>query len=562
MRQKFIFITGGVLSSLGKGLSAAALAAVLEARGLRVTILKMDPYINVDPGTMSPYQHGEVFVTDDGAETDLDLGHYERFTTVRMSQVNNFTTGSVYAAVIQRERKGEYLGRTVQVIPHITDEIKRRIHAAAAGYDLAIVEVGGTVGDIEGLPYLEAIRQFRADAGAENVLYIHLTLIPYVKTAGELKTKPTQHSVKELLQNGIQPDLLFCRADRAVPREMRQKIALFCNLSEQDVIPVQDVDHIYELPLALAAEGVDDRVLEKLGVWAASAQLDSWRDLVVRQKKPAHRVRIGIVGKYVHLGDTYKSLNEALYHGGLAHATGVDLVFVDSEAIETENPGPALEGVDGVLVPGGFGERGTEGKIAAIQYARENDIPFFGICLGLQLAVVEYARNVLGLVGAMSREFDSDPTHPIIEMMDEQRHVVDKGGTMRLGSYPCDLSEGTLARRIYGEASILERHRHRYEVNPSYHTQLVDGGLIISGRSPDRVLVEVVELENHPWFLGCQFHPEFKSRPLDPHPVFASYVKAVLEQKRLRVAEDADGRRQISPIVETAGALGGDAPEA
>ena len=561
MRQKFIFITGGVLSSLGKGLSAAALAALLEARGLRVTILKMDPYINVDPGTMSPYQHGEVFVTDDGAETDLDLGHYERFTTVRMSQVNNFTTGSVYAAVIQRERKGEYLGRTVQVIPHITDEIKRRIHAAAEGYDLAIVEVGGTVGDIEGLPFLEAIRQFRADAGPENVLYIHLTLIPYVKTAGELKTKPTQHSVKELLQNGIQPDLLFCRVDRSVPREMRQKIALFCNLSEKDVIPVEDVAHIYELPLALAAEGVDNRVLEKLGIWAAKAHIDEWRDLVARQKKPSHSVRIGIVGKYVHLGDTYKSLNEALYHGGLAHSTGVELVFVDSEAIDVDDPAPALSGVDGVLVPGGFGERGTEGKIAAIRYARENDIPFFGICLGLQLAVVEYARNILGLHGAMSREFDSDPKHPIIETMDEQRHVVDKGGTMRLGSYPCELSEGTMARRIYGDGTIQERHRHRYEVNPSYHQQLVDGGLIISGRSPDRVLVEMIELENHPWFLGCQFHPEFKSRPLDPHPLFASYIKAVLEQKRVRAADQVNELRKMSAITETKSAAG-DTPEA
>ena len=561
MRQKFIFITGGVLSSLGKGLSAAALAALLEARGLRVTILKMDPYINVDPGTMSPYQHGEVFVTDDGAETDLDLGHYERFTTVRMSQVNNFTTGSVYAAVIQRERKGEYLGRTVQVIPHITDEIKRRIHAAAEGYDLAIVEVGGTVGDIEGLPFLEAIRQFRADAGPENVLYIHLTLIPYVKTAGELKTKPTQHSVKELLQNGIQPDLLFCRVDRSVPREMRQKIALFCNLSEKDVIPVEDVAHIYELPLALAAEGVDNRVLEKLGIWAAKAHIDEWRDLVARQKKPSHSVRIGIVGKYVHLGDTYKSLNEALYHGGLAHSTGVELVFVDSEAIDVDDPAPALSGVDGVLVPGGFGERGTEGKIAAIRYARENDIPFFGICLGLQLAVVEYARNILGLHGAMSREFDSDPKHPIIETMDEQRHVVDKGGTMRLGSYPGELSEGTMARRIYGDGTIQERHRHRYEVNPSYHQQLVDGGLIISGRSPDRVLVEMIELENHPWFLGCQFHPEFKSRPLDPHPLFASYIKAVLEQKRVRAADQVNELRKMSAITETKSAAG-DTPEA
>ena len=541
MRKKFIFVTGGVLSSLGKGLSSAALAAVLEARGLSVTILKMDPYINVDPGTMSPYQHGEVFVTDDGAETDLDLGHYERFTGIRMSQKNNFTTGRVYEAVIQRERKGEYLGRTVQVIPHITDEIKRRIHAVSDGVDLAIVEVGGTVGDIEGLPFLEAIRQFRADAGAENVLYIHLTLIPYVKTAGELKTKPTQHSVKELLQLGIQPDLLFCRTDRAVPKEMRQKIALFCNLSEADVIPVQDVDHIYELPLALHAEQVDDRVCEKLGIWAAGPNLDRWEDLVSRLQNPAMSVRIGVVGKYVHLTDTYKSLNEALYHGGLAHAVQVDLVFVDSETLDTEHPERVLSDVDGVLIPGGFGERGTEGKIAAIRYARENDMPFFGICLGLQLAVVEFARNACGLHGAMSREFDVDPTHPVIDFMDEQRHVVDKGGTMRLGAYACELGEGTLARRIYGDAVINERHRHRLEVSPDYHERLVEGGLVISGMSPDRVLAEIVEITDHPWFLGWQFHPEFKSRPLELHPLFSSYVKAVAQQKRARVASEPDG---------------------
>ncbi|HHO49930.1 MAG TPA: CTP synthase [Deltaproteobacteria bacterium] len=534
MRKKYIFVTGGVLSSLGKGLSAAALGALLEARGLNVTILKMDPYINVDPGTMSPYQHGEVFVTDDGAETDLDLGHYERFLKTRMNQSNNFTTGRIYQDVILRERRGEYLGRTVQVIPHITDEIKRRIHAAAEKVDLAIVEVGGTVGDIEGLPFLEAIRQFRQDAGAENVLYIHLTLIPYIKTAGELKTKPTQHSVKELLQLGIQPDILFCRVDRTVPRDIRQKIALFCNLSERDVIPVPDVEHIYELPQQLHTEGVDDRVCEKLGIWAASATLDPWDDLVQRLKRPQFRVTIGIVGKYVHLSDTYKSLNEALIHGGIANQVGVDLRFIDSESVDPGEPGAGLSGVDGVLVPGGFGERGSEGKIAAIRWARESKTPFFGICLGMQLAIVEYARNVMGVQGAMSREFDPDPTHPLIELMDEQRRVVDKGGTMRLGSFPCDLAEGSLARRIYGEAQIEERHRHRFEVNPAYHTQLLDGGLQISGWSPDRILAEVAELSDHPWFLGCQYHPEFKSRPLEPHPLFISYIKAVAETKRQR----------------------------
>jgi CTP synthase len=534
MRTKYIFITGGVLSSLGKGLSAAALGAVLEARGLDVTILKMDPYINVDPGTMSPYQHGEVFVTDDGAETDLDLGHYERFLSSRLTQKNSFTTGRVYQSVIERERRGEYLGRTVQVIPHITDEIKRRIYAAAEGHDVAIVEVGGTVGDIEGLPFLEAIRQVRHDAGAQNVLFIHLTLIPYIKTAGELKTKPTQHSVKELLEVGIQPDILFCRVDRPVDRELRQKIALFCNLSEQDVIPVQDVRHIYELPLMLAKEGVDDRVLEKLGIWAAKASLDRWEDLVSRLHHPQAQVIIGIVGKYVHLSDTYKSLNEALVHGGLANQVGVELRHIDSEAVDPKDPGALLAGVDGVLVPGGFGERGTEGKIAAIRFARENNVPFFGICLGLQLAVVEFARNVLGLTGAMSREFDDDPAHALIELMDGQRHVTEKGGTMRLGSFPCTLADGSLARRVYGQATIHERHRHRFEVNPAYHQQLREAGLAISGLSPDGVLAEVVELGAHPWFLGCQFHPEFKSRPLDPHPLFSSYVKAVLGHRRSR----------------------------
>ncbi len=556
MRKKFIFVTGGVLSSLGKGLSAAALGAVLEARGLKVTILKMDPYINVDPGTMSPYQHGEVFVTDDGAETDLDLGHYERFLSTRMSQLNNFTTGRIYEAVIERERKGEYLGRTVQVIPHITDEIKRRIHAAAEGCDLCIVEVGGTVGDIEGLPFLEAIRQFRVDAGLQNALYIHLTLVPYIKTAGELKTKPTQHSVKELLQLGIQPDILFCRVDRNMPRELRQKIALFCNLSEQDVIQVRDVEHIYQLPMALRAEGVDDRVCEKLGIWAASAHLDRWDDLVQRLKKPQLRVRIGIVGKYVHLSDTYKSLNEALAHGGIANEVGVELVFIDSENVDPSDPGALLSDMDGILVPGGFGERGTEGKIAAINWARESDTPFFGICLGMQLAVVEFSRNVVGLDGAMSREFDPDPAHALIELMDEQRSVVNKGGTMRLGAYPCDLADGTLAHRVYGLTSVSERHRHRFEVNPAYHDRVRAAGMVLSGMSPDGVLVEIVELEGHPWFLGCQFHPEFKSRPLEPHPLFTSYIKAAASAVRSRSADKdkTDGLR-LHTGVDGQGAL-------
>jgi CTP synthase len=531
-KKKYIFITGGVLSSLGKGLSAAALGAVLEARGLRIQNVKMDPYINVDPGTMSPYQHGEVFVTDDGAETDLDLGHYERFTSTRMSTRNSFTTGKVYQAVIERERRGDYLGRTVQVIPHITDEIKRRIHFASEGADLVIVEVGGTVGDIEGLPFLEAIRQFRHDVGPENVLFVHLTLVPYIKTAGELKTKPTQHSVKELLQVGIQPDLLFCRVDRPIPKDMKQKIGLFCNLDERDVIAVEDVAHIYQLPQKLAAEGVDDRVCEKLGIWAPSANLEPWTALTTRLEHPVQHVKIGIVGKYVHLTDTYKSLNEALYHGGLANEAGVELVFIDSETLT--DPAATLKDVDGVLVPGGFGDRGIEGKIAAIRYARESKVPYFGICLGMQLAVVEYCRNVLGLHGAMSREFDQNPSHPVIELMDEQRKVTEKGGTMRLGSYPCALADGSLVRRIYRDPTIHERHRHRFEVNPKYVPKIAEAGLRVSGMSPDNALAEMVELDGHPWFVGCQFHPEFKSRPLHPHPLFSSFVKAVIEARRER----------------------------
>ena len=534
-RPKYLFITGGVLSALGKGLSAAALGSLLEARGLRVTHLKMDPYLNVDPGTMSPYQHGEVFVTDDGAETDLDLGHYERFSSTTMSRRNNFTTGRVYETILERERRGEYLGRTVQVIPHVTDEIKRRIHAASEGADVALIEVGGTVGDIESLPFLEAIRQFRNDVGADHVLYIHLTLVIYMGTAGELKTKPTQHSVKELLRHGIQPDLLFCRGDRPIPADVKKKIAQFCNLSVPDVISVENVSHIYELPQKLQREGADQRVCAKLGIWAAAAHMDAWDDLVGRIHNPVHTVRIAIVGKYTHLVDTYMSLNEALRHGGVANLARVDLQYVDSEELDVDDPGATLAGVHGVLVPGGFGVRGTEGKIAAIRWAREQDVPFFGICLGMQLAVVEYCRNVLGLVGAMSREFDPDPTHPVIELMDEQRHVVDKGGTMRKGAYPCALEEGSLARRVYGVPEISERHRHRYEVNPAYHDRL-QGDLRITGWSPDGVLAEIVEHGAHRWFLGCQFHPEFKSRPLAPHPLFASFVKACVA-RRAELAE-------------------------
>jgi CTP synthase len=530
MRKKFIFVTGGVLSSLGKGLSGAAMGALLEARGLRVTNLKMDPYINVDPGTMSPYQHGEVFVTDDGAETDLDLGHYERFTSSTMLQRNNFTTGRVYQNVIERERKGEYLGHTVQVIPHITDEIKRLVWDGVTDADIAIVEVGGTVGDIESLPYLEAIRQFRNDAGPENVLYLHLTLVPYIKTSGELKTKPTQHSVKMLREIGIQPDILLCRSDRDIPKPTREKIALFCNVEGDCVIACPDVNNIYELPRTLHDEDLDDRILEKLGIWAAAARLDPWIDLVDGMSKAKKKISVAIVGKYVHLTDTYKSLNEALTHGGISHGARVELRFIDSETIDPDNVQASLGEPDAILVPGGFGERGVEGKIGAIQWARENDVPFFGICLGMQMAVVEFARNVLGHSDAHSREFNDKAEHVLIELMDEQQNVVDMGGTMRLGAWPCALREGSVVRKLYGTEQVSERHRHRYEVNPAYFETLEQAGLKITGRSPDGKLAEMIELNSHPYFVACQFHPEFKSKPLKPHPLFSAFIKAALER--------------------------------
>ena len=531
MHKKFIFVTGGVLSSLGKGLSAAAIGAVLEARGLRVTNVKMDPYINVDPGTMSPYQHGEVFVTDDGAETDLDLGHYERFVSTPVSQRNNFTTGRIYRNVIERERAGEYLGRTVQVIPHITDEIKRLLWKAVEDADLGIIEVGGTVGDIESTPFLEAIRQFRLDVGPENVLYVHVTLVPHIKTAGELKTKPTQHSVKQLREVGIQPDILLCRADRPLPKEIREKISRFCDVELGSVIAAPDVDNIYRLPLVFHEQDLDDRILGKLGIWAARANLEKWEQLIERWRSARREVRIAIVGKYVHLADTYKSLNEALSHGAVASGARVELVFVDSETLDPEDPGAVLDSADGVLVPGGFGERGAEGKIAAIQWARESGRPFFGICLGMQLAVIEYARHVLGLRDAHSRELSDGSEHMLIELMDGQRNVTDKGGTMRLGAYPCVLAEGSQAARIYRTQEISERHRHRYEVNPDYVERLEAAGLRLSGRSPDGRLVEMIELPSHPHFVACQFHPEFKSRPLEPHPLFRAFVRASLQHR-------------------------------
>lgn len=539
---KFIFVTGGVVSSLGKGIAAAAIGALLEARGLKVTLQKLDPYINVDPGTLSPFQHGEVFVTDDGAETDLDLGHYERFTHIRMSQSNNFTTGKIYYNVINKERRGDYLGDTVQVVPHLTDEIKQAIKSVSDNNDIVIVEIGGTIGDIESLPFLEAIRQMRYDAGRENVLYIHLTLLPYIKTAGELKTKPTQHSVRELRAIGIQPDLLLCRADRPFPPDAKKKIAIHCNLDGDAVINAIDVETIYEVPMALNAEGLDQQIINKLHLPSIEADLSQWKDIVRKIKEPKAEVSIAIVGKYVGLKDSYKSLMEALIHGGIANDAGVHLQWVDSEEIEVDGPEKFLAEVDGVLVPGGFGYRGIEGKIEAIKYAREKKIPFFGICLGMQCAVIEFARNVCGL-NANSSEFDLNAKDPVIYLMErwfdfrrgkveERTESTEKGGTMRLGAYPCVLEPGTLASKAYNVKEISERHRHRYEFNNAYKGILTRLGMKITGKSPDGELVEIVEIEDHPWFLGCQFHPEFKSRPTEPHPLFRAFIGAALKEKR------------------------------
>jgi CTP synthase len=531
-RTKFIFITGGVLSSLGKGLAAASIGALMENRGLKVTFVKLDPYINVDPGTMNPYQHGEVFVTDDGAETDLDLGHYERYVSARMSRRNNFTAGQIYDAVIQKERRGEYLGGTVQVIPHITDEIKRRIEQAAENVDLCIVEVGGTVGDIESLPFLEAIRQFKIELGPTNAINIHVTLVPYIATAGEVKTKPTQHSVKELLQIGIQPEILLCRTDRPLPREIKQKIALFCNVPPQAVITARDVETIYEVPLTFREEGLDDIIAELLNIWSRAPSLEPWQQVVDRIKNPRYEVAIAVVGKYVSLKDSYKSLHEALVHGGLDNHARVNLLYIDAEEIEGEpDVGRFLTKADGVLVPGGFGGRGTEGKVRAIEFARTNRIPYFGICYGMQLAVVEFARHLCGLSGANSSEIDPQTPHPVVDLMPDQRGVADKGATMRLGAYPCRIEKGSVAFEAYGASEISERHRHRFEINNRYREQLTAKGMALSGLSPDGRLVEIIEIPSHPWFLGCQYHPEFKSRPLEPHPLFSRFIKASLERK-------------------------------
>ena len=530
-KTKFIFVTGGVVSSLGKGLASASLGALLESRGLKVTILKMDPYINIDPGTMNPFQHGEVFVTDDGAETDLDLGHYERFVSTPMTQNNNITAGRVYQSVIEKERRGDYLGGTVQVIPHITDEIKTRVLAAAEGFDVLIGEIGGTVGDIESLPFLEAIRQFRGDCGREHVLYVHLTLVPYISTAHELKTKPTQHSVKELTGLGIQPDVLVCRTDRKLDKKLKAKIALFCNVEENAVVTANDVSCIYELPIVFREEGLDERVCERLNVWTRAPNLGRWKRLVKVAHNPKDRVRIAVVGKYVDVVDSYKSLNEALAHGGLVNDCGVELDYVDSEIVERDGLGAVCE-ADGVLVPMGFGPRGTEGKIAAVRYARERNVPFLGICFGMQMAVVEFARHVCGLEGANSTEVKADTPHPVIDIMTTQKGLTQKGGTMRLGAYPCVLTEGSVVAKAYGKRRISERHRHRYEFNASFRATLEEHGMLLSGASPDGTLGEVVEIPEHPWFVGCQFHPEFKSRPLDCHPLFRGFIRSALQYKK------------------------------
>ncbi len=529
---KYIFVTGGVVSSLGKGLAAASIGALLEGHGYRVTLQKFDPYINVDPGTMSPYQHGEVYVTDDGAETDLDLGHYERFTNAQTARSSNWTTGKIYMSVIQKERRGDYLGRTVQVIPHITNEIKDCIRAVGRDVDVVLVEIGGTVGDIESLPFLEAIRQFRQDVGRDNTLYIHLTLVPYIGSAGELKTKPTQHSVRDLRSIGIQPDILLCRTDRPLPRDLKQKIGLFCDVNEEAVITARDVETIYEVPLVLQAEGLDTVILKLLGLPLTEARMGPWEELVERIKHPDDELTIHVVGKYTGYEDSYKSLNEALYHGGFANRLRINIQWVESEALEQEGGARLLEGSHGILVPGGFGSRGTRGMMRAAEYARRNQIPYFGICYGFQWATVEFARNVCMLDGADSTEVDEAAPHRIIYKLRDLLGVDELGGTMRLGKYECELAPGSLAQKIYGTTHISERHRHRFEFNCLYEPNLRDKGMRISGRSPDGKFVEIAELPSHPWFIAVQFHPEFKSRPLNPHPLFASFVAASHRNKR------------------------------
>ncbi len=524
--SKFIFVTGGVISALGKGIAASAIGSLLESHGLRITLQKLDPYLNVDPGTMSPFQHGEVYVTSDGAETDLDLGHYERFTSAVTTKANNWTAGKVYESIIRKERKGEYLGKTVQVIPHVTDEIKNAVESVSDGNDVVIVEIGGTVGDIESLPFLEAIRQMRLTLGHENTLFVHLTLVPFMPTSGELKTKPTQHSVKELRAIGIQPDILLCRMDRFLTPDLRQKISLFTNVPIEAVITAKDVSNIYEIPLIFAREKLDEIILKQFRLRAGKPRLGRWKALVKDMEHPRDEVRIGIVGKYAGFQDSYLSLKHALIHGGLSHKLKVDLSWIEAEELETSEPAKVLSGLDGILVPGGFGGRGIEGKIRAAQYAREKKVPYFGICLGMQVAAIDYARHVAKLKGANSTEFDTKTPHKILFLWRELKGIHDMGGTMRLGQYACQLEPGTLAYKAYRKTSIMERHRHRYEFNPEYEKVLAFAGLIFSGKNPEHDLVEIIELPDHPWFLGCQFHPEFQSKPLSPHPLFRDFIGA------------------------------------
>ncbi len=531
-KMKYIFITGGVVSSLGKGLTSGALGALLEQRGLTTRIQKFDPYLNVDPGTMSPFQHGEVYVLDDGAETDLDLGHYERFTSGKLSRFNNLTSGQIYESVIRKERRGDYLGKTVQVIPHVTNEIKDRIYAAGEGVNVLITEIGGTIGDIEGLPFTEAMRQFASEVGKANVLFIHMTLLPSLRAAGELKTKPTQQSVAKLREIGIQPDILICRTEQAITDEIREKLSLFCSVPKEAVIEEMDVAHsIYELPHMLKKEGLDTLVTRFLGLDAPAPKLDKWEEVVHRLIHPKHRVKIGMIGKYVDLQDSYLSVNESLVHGGIRNDTGVEVVHLDAEAIEQDGPDAHLNGLDGILVPGGFGDRGTEGKILASKYAREENIPYFGLCLGMQIAVIDFARNVLGKENANSTEFDPDTDDPVIHIMDDQKSVTNKGATMRLGACPCRLKTGTASRLAYGKEEVSERHRHRFEFNNAYREEMETAGLIVAGVNPERDLVEIVEVKNHPWFVAVQFHPEFQSKPTKAHPLFAAFIEATLTRK-------------------------------
>ena len=557
MSLKYVFVTGGVVSSLGKGLAAASIGCLLESRGLRVTLQKFDPYLNVDPGTMSPFQHGEVYVTDDGAETDLDLGHYERFTHARLTHDHNWTTGRIYETIITKERRGDYLGKTVQVIPHVTNEIKSAIRKVSQDVDVVIVEIGGTVGDIESLPFVESLRQMRQELGRQETVFVHLTLVPFIQAAGELKTKPTQHSVKQLLELGIQPDILLCRTDRFLSPELKAKIALFCNVSTEAVITARDVECVYEVPLMLAREGLDDILLRCLNLPAGERRMEEWERLVERVRNPADTVTIGMVGKYVEFEDSYKSLKEALVHGGLAHNLRVDLRWIEAEGVEGPDWMRQLEEMDGILVPGGFGKRGVAGMIRAIEYARTRQVPYFGICLGMQTAVIEFARNACGLAGADSSEFDPATPHRVIYKLRELRGVDELGGTMRLGAWPCKLAPDSLAHKAYGTLEISERHRHRYEFNREYEETIVAHGMKLTGATPDGTYVEIVEIPDHPWFLGCQFHPEFKSKPLEPHPLFRAFIAASYAHRQQRSRTAASGSDVASKALSATGPVSG-----